>query len=308
MFSRAWTILLCSHNGRRRGQVHLTFPGLCILLLLAAAMLYFPGRAVVAALYKARNIHALARLEEQNRQLRAEVVKIDWEIALLAERFDSMQDENQIYRQIAGLDELEQEVLEVGIGGVTLDFDDDLMEFDSRLARRISRQDLTVDELLRRAGLARQSIQDSYTRVSEVSRRWSHLPSITPTSGYISSTFGRRIHPLFRQMHYHTGLDFSTSSGEPIFAPADGKVVHSAKSQGLGLTIVLDHDFGIKTIYGHCSRLTVKSGQEVHRGDVIGFVGRSGITTGPHLHYEVHVNGRPKNPFPYLLDLFPERL
>lgn len=308
MAARSWTILLCSHNGRRHGGIRITLPVLCLCLIVGAALLYFPGRAVISTLYKTRNLHSLAILEQQNLRLRERVRQVDWEIVAVDARFDSLLVENQMFRRIAGLEKLEPEILEVGIGGITMDFDDDLLEFDSRLARRISRQERAVDALLRRSGLVRQSIEESYSRVSEVSRRWSHLPSITPTSGYISSTFGRRMHPLFNQVHYHTGLDFSTPAGEPIYAPADGRVVHSAKSQGLGLAVVIDHDFGIRTIYGHCSRLMVKYGQEVRRGDVIAYVGRSGITTGPHLHYEVHVDGRPANPFPYLLDLFPERL
>lgn len=281
---------------------------LVTLLLASFCLLYFPGKAVVTSVIKAVNIHALEKLERENESLRAQVVRFDRQIVLLDTKFDSMLDESQMFRQIAGLPQLEDEVLAVGVGGTMTRFDDDLLEFDSRLARRISDQEQDIDELLRQSGLVKISVQDALTRVTEVSRRWSHLPMLTPTSGYISSTFGRRMHPLFRQMHYHTGLDFSTPSGEPIFAPANGKVVHSAKSQGLGLSVVLDHDFGIKTVYGHCSKLAVETGQEVRRGDIIGYVGRSGITTGPHLHYEVHVNGRPANPYKYLLDLFPERL
>jgi murein DD-endopeptidase MepM/ murein hydrolase activator NlpD len=253
------------------------------------------------------NVHQLTRLESQNARLRGQVHRVDEKIAILETRFDSLLDENQIYRQIAGLEQLEPEILKVGIGGTGINLADDLMEIDSRLARRIDSQGNALDELLRRAGLVDQSIQESYAIVSEVARRWSHLPSITPTTGYISSTYGRRMHPLFHQMHTHTGLDFSTPVGEPILAPADGKIIHSGKSQGLGLAIVIDHDFGIQTVYGHCSKVTVKYGQAVNRGDIIGYVGRSGITTGPHLHYEVHKNGRTTNPFPYLLDMFPER-
>ncbi len=308
MTSKSWTILFCSHNGRRRGGIRLTVPMLVTLLLASFCLLYFPGKAVVTSVIKAVNIHALEKLERENESLRAQVVRFDRQIVLLDTKFDSMLDESQMFRQIAGLPQLEDEVLAVGVGGTMTRFDDDLLEFDSRLARRISDQEQDIDELLRQSGLVKISVQDALTRVTEVSRRWSHLPMLTPTSGYISSTFGRRMHPLFRQMHYHTGLDFSTPSGEPIFAPANGKVVHSAKSQGLGLSVVLDHDFGIKTVYGHCSKLAVETGQEVRRGDIIGYVGRSGITTGPHLHYEVHVNGRPANPYKYLLDLFPERL
>ena len=300
--------MICSHAGRRRGEFRLTIPHLLLFAALIVTSIYYPGKIVISSLIKVVNIHELARLEKQNARLRSQVYQVDEKIAVLGTRFDSLLDENQVYRQIAGLEQIEPEILKVGIGGTGIDLADDLMEIDSRLARRINTQGNALDELLRQAGLVDQSIREAYSIVSEVSRRWSHLPSITPTSGYISSSFGRRMHPLFHQMHTHTGLDFSTPIGEPIYAPADGKVTHSGKSQGLGLAIVIDHDFGIQTVYGHCSRVAVKYGQAVHRGEIIGYVGRSGITTGPHLHYEVHVNGRVKNPLPYLLDMFPERL
>ncbi len=308
MTSKSWTILFCSHSGRKQGSIRLTTPLLTALLLAMFSLLYFPGKAVVFSVIKAINIHELEKLEIENEELRAQLGQVDRRIARLDTKFDSILVENQMFRQIAGMSRLEDEVLAVGVGGTMMHFDDDLLEFDCRLARRINHQEQSVDELLRRSGLVKSSLHDALVRVSEVSRRWSHLPMLTPTSGYISSPFGRRMHPLFRQMHYHTGLDFSTPSGEPIYAPANGKVVRSGSSHGLGLSVVLDHEFGIRTVYGHCSRLAVESGQDVRRGDVIGYVGRSGITTGPHLHYEVHVDGHPTNPFKYLLDLFPERL
>ncbi len=286
----------------------MTVPMLIALLLASFCLLYLPGKAVVSSVIKAVNIHALENLEKENESLRAQVGRIDSRITMLDASFGAMLAESQIFRQIAGLPKLEDGVLAVGVGGTMMRFDDDLLEFDSRLARRMNSQEQAVDELLRRAGLVKISFQDALARVTEVSLRWSHLPMLTPTSGYISSTFGYRIHPLFHQRQYHTGLDFSTPTGEPIYAPADGKVVRSSRSSGLGLSVVLDHGFGISTVYGHCSRLVVESGQEVRRGDIIAYVGRSGITTGPHLHYEVHLDGRPTNPFNYLLDLFPERL
>jgi len=125
-------------------------------------------------------------------------------------------------------------------------------------------------------------------------------PSIWPTSGRITSYFGYRVAPLLRASEYHTGLDIANEPGTPIYATADGVVRYAGWANGYGLSMVLDHGFAYSTLYGHCSELTVKEGAQVKRGQLIGRMGSTGTSTGPHLHYEVWVDGMPKNPVKYL--------
>lgn len=134
----------------------------------------------------------------------------------------------------------------------------------------------------------------------EFVRRRAHTPSIWPAEGWLSSGFGPRRHPITRQPDYHYGVDIAGMVGSPIRAAADGTVVAAGRRPGYGLTIVIDHDYGRRTLYAHLSRIRVKVGQRVTKGQVIGAMGSTGLSTGPHLHYEVHVNGRPVNPFNYL--------
>ena len=127
-------------------------------------------------------------------------------------------------------------------------------------------------------------------------------PSIWPVHGYLSATFGNRVDPFTGQWDFHPGIDISTPVGTKVQAPADGVVVSVAVKGAYGNAITIYHGYGIATQYGHLDRFGVRAGQRVHRGDMIGFVGNTGRSTGPHLHYEVWVRDQAQNPIHYILD------
>jgi len=125
-------------------------------------------------------------------------------------------------------------------------------------------------------------------------------PNLWPVEGQVTGSFGERIDPFNGERAFHSGVDIGSSFGSPIIAPADGVVTFSSLLGGYGKAIMIDHGNGISTRYGHLSGYAVTAGQSVHRGEVIGFVGESGRSTGPHLHYEVRINDTPVNPYKYL--------
>ncbi|MGD9368027.1 MAG: M23 family metallopeptidase [Desulfobacteraceae bacterium] len=127
-------------------------------------------------------------------------------------------------------------------------------------------------------------------------------PSLRPTKGWFSSNFGYRVSPFTGRKELHKGLDIATREGTPIIAPADGVVTYSGKKWLIGNMITIDHGYGMVTRYGHISKLIKKKGNRVKRGEVIALVGNTGRSTGPHLHYEVRLNGVPVNPVKYILD------
>lgn len=153
-------------------------------------------------------------------------------------------------------------------------------------------------------GVAGLGIAASYNHPGVVTTadwiRIAAAPSLWPVEGPITGSFGERIDPFNGEGAFHSGVDISSNMGTPIVAPADG-VVHSADYiNGYGRTIILIHGHGISTLYGHLSGFAVTPGEEVHRGDVIGYVGSSGRSTGAHLHYEVRIHDTPVNPYKYL--------
>jgi murein DD-endopeptidase MepM/ murein hydrolase activator NlpD len=125
-------------------------------------------------------------------------------------------------------------------------------------------------------------------------------PSLWPVEGQVTGSFGERIDPFNGEGAFHSGVDIGSSFGHPIVAPADGVVTFTDLMGGYGKAIVINHGNGISTRYGHLSGYAVAVGQSVHRGDIIGYVGESGRSTGPHLHYEVRINDTPVNPYKYL--------
>ena len=125
-------------------------------------------------------------------------------------------------------------------------------------------------------------------------------PNLWPVEGQVTASFGERIDPFNGEGAFHSGVDIGSSYGGQVLAPADGVVIRSEIMGGYGKMIMIDHGNGISTRYGHLSGYAVAAGQAVHRGDVIGYVGTSGRSTGPHLHYEVRINDTPVNPYKYL--------
>ena len=127
-------------------------------------------------------------------------------------------------------------------------------------------------------------------------------PSIWPTHGWLSSSMGNRADPLTGEKDFHPGLDISADKGDPVYSTADGRVTHATSAGNYGNLVIVDHGYGLETRYGHLSTFKVTIDQKVKRGDLLGLVGSTGRTTGPHLHYEVRANGRILNPLQLLLN------
>jgi murein DD-endopeptidase MepM/ murein hydrolase activator NlpD len=161
---------------------------------------------------------------------------------------------------------------------------------------------LDVDTLIVRANTLSASFQEVSTSLSKNNERLSATPSIMPTTGWLSSQFSRaRFHPILHLSRPHEGIDVAAPYGAPVVAPAAGVVLRISRQTGYGLVLEIDHGNGIETKYAHLSRVVVRPGQRVIRGQPIAAVGNSGLSTGPHLHYEVHVNGRVVDPLTYVL-------
>lgn len=145
------------------------------------------------------------------------------------------------------------------------------------------------------------SLYESTTERIERGQAILSLPISSPVSGTITSGFGMRDHPILRGRRMHKGLDIAAPTGTEIRAPGGGFVVFSGRKNGYGNTVIVDHGFGYTTLYAHCSKLLVEKGATVSRDDVIALVGSTGRSTGPHLHYEVRVDGQHMNPKAFVL-------
>jgi uncharacterized coiled-coil protein SlyX len=144
------------------------------------------------------------------------------------------------------------------------------------------------------------SLQALIEHFEDVRTRYESTPDVWPVRGWVTSPFGNRVAPFTGRVQFHEGIDIAVEVGTPVVAPADGVVVKAGFESGYGNMVELSHGYGLRTVFGHNSRLNVKPGQRVKRGDVIAYSGSTGSSTGPHVHYEVRLNGLPVNPRRYL--------
>jgi murein DD-endopeptidase MepM/ murein hydrolase activator NlpD len=152
--------------------------------------------------------------------------------------------------------------------------------------------------------LQAKSYEEVVERYEANKAKFSHLPAIKPMVGYYSiHGFGTRLHPVLRIIKPHEGLDIANDVGTPVYASGDGVVEYSGRTQGgYGILVEVSHGFGYTTAYAHLSKVLVKEGQRVKRGDLIALSGRTGLVSGPHLHYEVRLNGIRQNPIDFFFD------
>ncbi|WP_043429897.1 M23 family metallopeptidase [Cystobacter fuscus] len=159
-----------------------------------------------------------------------------------------------------------------------------------------------LDRLSAEATRQEQSLQELQAYFQDQKSLLASTPSVWPTRGWVTSDFGQRLDPYTAERVGHAGMDIAAPHGKPVDAPSDGTVVFAGLEGGYGNVIVIDHGYGIKTRFGHLSKILVKAGDRVKRGVQIANVGNTGRSTGPHLHYEVRVNGIPQNPRKFILE------
>ncbi|HHV62984.1 MAG TPA: peptidoglycan DD-metalloendopeptidase family protein [Firmicutes bacterium] len=155
----------------------------------------------------------------------------------------------------------------------------------------------TLEEAFSDAEKELQALKRSAEAYRDMNAR---KPSLWPVRGRISSSFGSRRHPVTGVYHHHTGIDIATATGTPVRATAKGVVSYAGWQGGYGLVVIINHGGGITTVYGHNSRLVVHAGQQVAKGQVIAYSGCTGTSTGPHVHYEVRLGGKPVDPRRYM--------
>jgi len=158
-------------------------------------------------------------------------------------------------------------------------------------------------EINENAKLIEESLKSVESMVNQQKLHLAATPAIWPTRGYISGVFGNRVHPFTGRYEFHNALDIATQLGNKVIAPADGVVLVAEAKEYYGKMIIIDHGFGYATRYGHLSGFNVREGQRVKRYDVIGYVGTTGRSNGPHLHYEVRYFDKPVNPNDFILDM-----
>lgn len=213
--------------------------------------------------------------------------------------------DDNIYRVVLGAQPIEKSVRDAGVGGAD--------RYADIRKKGITHTDLVVglhekvDKLRRKLYIESKS-QDEVVQLAENKEKlFAAIPAIQPIANKqliaLASGFGFRVHPIYKVKKMHSGIDFAAPIGTPIYATADGKVVVvDVKFSGYGKMVEIDHGFGYRSRYAHMHEFAVRTGQNIKRGDLVGYVGNTGMSTAPHLHYEVHINGVQVDPVHYFFN------
>jgi len=272
--------------------------------------LVFLSIVVLGLGYLITDYYGVKKMVTELDRLRLEARQQQQQLVTFAKSFDDLQGEMTRLRQfdmklrvMADLDGVVYPEQIMGIGGENPEpFNPLEGELSFQDQTIISSMNRSLERLKTDVSIQERSFQELVEYLEDQKSLLASTPSIWPVKGWLTSTFGYRSSPFTGRRELHKGLDIATRSGTPIIAPADGLVVFAGREGGFGNMIIIDHGYGITTRYGHCSTLDAKLGQKVKRGDVVAHVGSTGRSTGPHVHYEVAVNGVSVNPSRYILN------
>jgi murein DD-endopeptidase MepM/ murein hydrolase activator NlpD len=299
MSKHRWTIVIVPQGSSASKILELSTTALKLAGSVGIAVTLLAMLLGYATVRRSIDVARSDRLERENTRLARDLELLHGRLSSLSDTVASLEVRDGQVRLLANLDPIDSEVHAAGIGGPRLTAPEAPA---SPLLGRAGQVRVDLDAMIRRANLLAHSFLEAGDSLALHVDRLAATPSILPTAGWLSSAFSHmREHPILHEGRPHEGIDVSAPMGTPIEAPANGIIIQAGWESGYGNTVVIDHGFGIVTKFAHASRLLVRKGARVRRGERIALVGNTGLSTGPHLHYEVHVNGRPVNPLRYVL-------
>lgn len=304
MAARHWTLVVVSEENHPVRQIQLTRNALRLAIGAALLVVAAGCGLLVNALYPSSGAGKTRALAQANAALSSELDTLNRRMSVLQESLAGLEQKDELYRLLAGLEPIDDDTRMVGIGGPGDTGPDGraLWRHDRAAARTAFAASTQLGEMLRRARLLEFSWREAEDTLRDKHALLAATPSIYPTAGYLTSGFtSSRWHPILDRPRPHNGVDIVARTGTPIVAAAHGRVSHAGPMGEYGLTIEIDHGYGITTRYAHASRLLARVGQTVARGDTIARVGQTGLAVGPHLHYEVMVGGQPADPRMFIL-------
>ena len=248
-------------------------------------------------------------LERENEYLKENYKRLNKELAQVEKVLSDIEErDDNIYRVIFEAEPIPGNIRQAGVGGVNR-YSQYEGYADENMVINTSKR---LDQIAKQLYVQSKSYDEVIGLATNKENMLASIPAIQPIPNKnlkrMASGFGYRIHPVYKTRKLHTGMDFTSPTGTEIYSTGDGKIVSVKKSRrGYGMHIVIDHGYGYTTLYGHMSKFNVRRGQKVKRGDRIGYVGNTGTSTAPHLHYEVIKDGKKINPINfYFNDLTPE--
>ena len=296
------TIIFLPDGVRTVRQVKFSKVLIYFLFLCFLSVLGFISLALVDYYKLKKQVPERVELIEENKQQRVQLAALADKIEQINSKMVELKEFDNKLKVMVNLEPGDDSTQFLGIGGSDpslMDPEYSLEEAHQKLVRLMHQ---SLDNLDTEISIQAQEKAELYGFLEERKSMFACTPSIWPAMGWVSSKFGYRISPFTNEKEFHEGLDISARIGSQIIAPADGVVASIGETYGFGIVLTINHGYGLKTMYGHLSKVQVKKGQSVKRSENIALIGNTGRTTGPHLHYEVQLNGVPVNPVNYILN------
>ena len=244
----------------------------------------------------------LSMLDTENRILKGQLKDLSARFEAVQHGIEKLADRGNELRLLVDIPKIDEETRSAAIGGTRQYSDFDFVS--SEAGEILSNANKLIDQLSREVKLQQSSYEDVQRRYQHNQVFFAHLPAIKPMEGYYAiNGFGMRIHPVLRVYRMHEGIDIINDVGTNVYATADGVVRYAGRTEGgYGAVVDINHGYGYSTLYAHLSHIIARPGQTVKRGELIAKSGRSGLVSGPHLHYEIRKNGRKQNPADFFFD------
>lgn len=303
---KRYRLSLTTSEAKGEKQIEIGLPHVCLLtvagVLLSGAILWGSWIALHSVKNENRYQAEIEYLQEQNQAQAFHIQQFTDRLGHLTGQMERLQNFYAKLKILANLDLQEPQDPSMAAGGPQPDTREINMYLEESLKRQIQRVHWEMEELQMLAEIQERNAYKVERFFDSQRSLLASTPTIWPVKGWITSSFGQRMSPFTGRLQMHEGLDIAARPGTPVKASAEGVVIYSGWKSDFGKLVTIDHGYGYRTRYGHLSKIYVKNGQRVKRGDTVGAVGSTGRSTGPHLHYEVKARGLPVNPKTYLLD------
>jgi len=297
---KKYTIIIVPDPSSKPRRFYLSKGLIKGMLVFGVIALIFSGIMVWHFFELKHQVVDVARLREDNRQQKLQLTSLTKRIESLGRRLNQLHSSNTKLQILAGIKKPENSKQVFGMGGGIAD---GMYEFSRvNLSRLVDQMEEELENLEFEVASQEDSLQELTTLIEDRKSVLDSTPAIWPTRGWITSGFGYRKSPFTGKRRMHHGVDIASRRGTPIVSTARGIVTFAGVKGNYGKVVVLNHGYGFSTIYAHNSVNLVKVGENVERGDVIAYLGNTGRSTAPHLHYEVRLNRTPVNPTYYMLD------
>jgi murein DD-endopeptidase MepM/ murein hydrolase activator NlpD len=297
--TRHYTVLVVSDHSQAVRKFHVARRSIRKALYVAGAVALLGAGAAAHYLSLVQTSAENRVLKEENAQLRSQILLVQEKVAHISATLDRVERFDAKLR--TAVTQLQDPDRKLAIGPVAAP-PTPAAKAPPAASRDAAALPGHLETLAGAAMKQESSLRELQEYFEDQRSLLSSTPSVWPTRGWVTSDFGTRLDPITAERVMHHGMDIATSPGHPVLSPSDGTVVFAGTEGGYGKVLVVDHGYGVKTRYGHLAEIFVKVGDHVRRGARIAAVGNTGRSTGPHLHYEVRVNGIPENPRKFILE------